>query len=715
MHRSLSYRTPAAVNFVFILISFAVTVFLCIRIRYGIDLTDEAWIYASSYIGFNDGMPFGFSVIWHELVTLLNLSVLEIRFLRLIASTGLILILSLLLTKYDLKEVSESTLNKNLFQRIKLAISNKNFIQVATFGLLGNLLSYSYLPPFLGYNESVVLFTQVNIIAIVYLVKSPGTSKRVQYLLVFLLAMSSLATFLSKFSSGVISISLIFMFMLFGLNRMLCWIYLLLLQLLFAVLYLLNGTFRSYLYQIFLVLTDSVRAEHFGHKSSEILFKSVLSLKYFLPLFLLVHVLAFCLRKYKFAKGAQLYSTFFLSIFFILAIVISRLNLDSQVGFPSNYNYLRLLMMLLVAIAIYLIGATLRSSYRSASPKNSNKYLYLLCFSLVLTQPLGSINEPWGILSASSGTILILIAYLASGSTVNKLKMPNLFPFASALVAGVVFMTVYSGLLMPYRQASVFQDKFQISIGPLKGIWTDEKTYESLQKLSQDTNSIKDLGVTDLIALDTPMFGVLEPNLITQPIWLAQWWGITPDVLVENCLSNSNLNRKFALYLPNGEPDWPQLEDALVLCGLERNKSNTSSIKILEPIVDVDQTIEYCTPSISISRSNLGQGWWPAPQGPFWSNNGYVNLKIPNIQNAKQIVLPFSKLNSDVKVELLNGNSNQKLDVGGNSVVVDINQAFKHTDVWLKISNSARPINTQSDNLDVRELGILVSDVKVTC
>jgi hypothetical protein len=698
-----------------IAMSFTATAFMFIRIRYGIDLTDEAWIYSSNYIGFNDGMPFGFSILWHNFVTVFNLSVLQIRIFRLIASTALILILSRMLTKFDAKEVLESTRDKNVGYRVRSILKDKKFLRVATFGLLGNLLSYSYLPPFLGYNESVVLFTQVNIIAIVFLVKSPNTSKRIQYIFVALLAFSSVATFISKFSSGIITIILVFIFLFLYLDRMLSWLYLITVHILAGTIFLSTEVFKTYLYQIFLVLTDSVRAEHFGHKSSEIILKSISSLKYFLPLSLLIYLLIVLLTKNIFIKVKFLYSTLVIAIFFILAVVISRLNLDSQVGFPSNYNYLRLFMMLLVGFAFYLLGVALKSSPRNVRPKNSNKYLYLLSFALVFTQPLGSINEPWGILSASSGTILILITSLVNEPTMNKRKIPDLFPLASTVVAGIVFMTVYSGMLMPYRQTPVFQDKFQISTGPLKGIWTDEKTLKFLQKLDQDTKVIKTLGVTDLIALDTPVIGILEPSLVTQPIWLAQWWGITPDVLVENCLSSMNFDRRFALYLPNGEPKWPQLEDALILCGLERDKAENSQVKLLRPIGGVDDSPKYCAPSLKITRSLLGQGWWPADEGPFWSNNGYINLQLSNISNVKRIVVPFSTLNPEVRVELVGKSSNQKLDTVSNTIIVDASQDPKGSEVWLKVSNGRRPIDIQGGNLDVRELGILVADLRVDC
>ena len=72
-------------------------------------------------------------------------------------------------------------------------------------------------------------------------------------------------------------------------------------------------------------------------------------------------------------------------------------------------------------------------------------------------------------------------------------------------------------------------------------------------------------------------------------------------------------------------------------------------------------------------------------------------------------------MNPEVRVELVGKSSNQKLDTVSNTIIVDASQDPKGSEVWLKVSNGRRPIDIQGGNLDVRELGILVADLRVDC
>jgi hypothetical protein len=296
-----------------------------------------------------------------------------------------------------------------------------------------------------------------------------------------------------------------------------------------------------------------------------------------------------------------------------------------------------------------------------------------------------------------------------------NVSLPNLRVVSTALVLAVAFMSVYSGMNMAYRQTPIMDASAKFLSGPFKGISTDVDTFKKVENLNSELEIARDLGVTDLIALDTPILGVLNPRITTQPIWLAQFWGITPDLLVENCLSGFNSDRKFALYLPNGEPDWSQLEDAFVLCGLSRDKTITSSIKLMKkPQSNILPTLA-CSAKTNISRANLGQGWWPSDSTHFWSNQGYIHILIPPISSLGKIEIPYLKFNDEVDIRLVKNQSFQFIDYTSNTITIELKKKNQAVDVWLEVSNARRPINLLENNMDVRELGIFIKEMQVSC
>jgi hypothetical protein len=690
-------------------------VYLLVRIQFGLDLTDEAWINSSIVLGFNEGMPFGFSILWHGLTSIFHFNVLELRFFRLCISVFLILVLAYSLTSSDKKFTRVKFEEPSTKESFRAKITSFDFIVIAFFGILGIVLSYSYFPPYLGYNESVVLFTQLNLALLSYLIYLSNSRKKLTILAISLMSISTVATFIAKFSTGTLTFILIYLYLLSFVSKKFSTIYIAIVSIVFSGMYFAMAVYRDYINQVLLMVSDTVRAEHFGHSTSEILLDSIASLKSFVPIALICLLVYYVLTSRKSVRNSLSLSTGVILLGVFAIYLSTKVDLNAQEGFPRNYEFLRLFMITVFVSGIILVLAEFKLKSQSQIRDNSRRFFYPLCLVLVLGQPAGSNNEPWGILLCSAGTIFALISSLALKLKAQSVSLPNLGAIGATLVAGVMFMSVYSGINMPYRQPPVTKADSKFLSGPFEGIWVDPETLSKIENLNVQVQIAEEMGVTDLFALDTPILGVLKPTIIAQPIWLSQFWGITPDILAENCLSGFDSKRKFAIYLPNGEPDWPQLEDSLVLCGLSRNRASTDSIKLLEKPVFNGLPTMACSARLDISREHLGQGWWPSDATQFWSNKGFVHIVIPPMSSPGAVSIPYLKLNEDVDLRLVKNQPFQSIDYSSNTIKVVVQVVNEVTDVWLKISNARRPIDVLENNKDVRELGISIKEMQATC
>jgi hypothetical protein len=519
--------------------------------------------------------------------------------------------------------------------------------------------------------------------------------------------------FISKFSSGILALLISIGVISVILNYKEAIFQLILTTILFILLLFIDS-FRMYCKEIISVLTDPVRAEHFGHSFREIFGRTSETIPLILIYGLILLIAITCITNHNFSKLAKKI-TIFVTMIFLTLFTIQRANTGQ--GFPQNFFWIQAIMISIYLSLVSLLYVSLRKKIHT----DNNKFVTLSIAGIILTisQSIGSVNEPWAILSASAPTLTVLLYYSWKVFT-TRFSTEHLSRILCTFLIVIAFlMSYFSGWKQPYRQSDLSTANIKLESGKLKNIYVNPETFNKIQMIRNVSNLAKTNGIEKMLALDSPILPLVQENYELQPIWLSQFWGITPDIVAEQCLAESTLNqKKTAMFIPNGIPDWPQLNDSITLCGLTVDGIVNNSLVVYKSKETVASNLVegVCNAGNILSQENLGQGWWPSTTNQFWTTEGYVTFTLPPIRKNSTFVIDYEKISEKTKIDgvkfLLNSG---KVKVFQNKILIFPNQADTMSTLEVKVINGARPINLTKTNEDVRLLGLNILGSRVQC
>jgi hypothetical protein len=691
--------------------SLSIYLYLLFRLQFGFDLTDESWIAASNEVGFNRGMPYGFSLIWHPVMSLLNGNLLAARFLFLTLSFLSIYCLSIFIVKYQIhRNLQASNINWN---RERLTQSKAEYF---FYGSLGVLLTYCYFPPAIGYNQSTFLFSCLLISIILKIFSSKHL--RILHLISLSILTSFLIVliFLSKFSAGIISLFLT-MLALFIYRQTLVLILIFGFTLsLFISFFYLNTDFANYISEIYQVVIDPIRAEHFAHSTSSLLGKYFFDFIYFVISAISIKCFNSAFNRKETIKENLVEKKFWVNIVASVSLLVFSFYLmeSRNIGFPVKYLYMLFFVMVLFGIIFALLfPGKNRKIKKDGSERFDTLVVIFVC--IVIGQVFGTNNGLWGNLVYYAPTILILIIYLMnSKETLTISKVSKRFT-RFLIVSITLWMTFYIGILSPYRIAPISEQTQNISSGNLAGIKVDKKTLNELREIEKAIEFSKLAGVNKLFAIDAPALAIFDSKIAAQPLWLTRPWAITPDLIIEECLNSPQSDLiNYSLYSLEGFPDWPQLNDALNVCGLIPVPVSPTITLLRQKKPNYFDNL-VCNKDLVLDNRILGQGWWPSSGAPYWSTEGFIEVYLPKNSQNGTFQLSYEKFSPLVKVDVRGKSRHiQSLVIEGEKIKILVAGSNEPHKISLYIENAVRPKNVSSSE-DVRPLGIALKQLTYVC